>query len=151
MAEVTHTHTCRQARTHTQISAWSVSSLCLNGVFIGFHFVHSKSSQGSPCPLQVKLISALRLILGPCKRNWETALLVGWHWYQDTSCVYASPEIGCTFAAEEVIKTNFGWLRVLCPHWDFTVEQTSIGAPYRSSTPAKQQDNCHVHIPKVST
>lgn len=74
-------------RAHAQISACSVPSLCLNGVFIGSHLVRSKSSQESPCPIQVKLISVLCLILGLYKRKWETALLVGWYWYQDTSQV----------------------------------------------------------------
>lgn len=58
--------------THAQISACSESLPCLNGAFIGSDLVHGKSSRETPCPLQVKLISALCLILGLFKRNWET-------------------------------------------------------------------------------
>ena len=90
----THTHTHTHTIPLAQISACSVSQLRLNGVFIGSRSVRCKSSQESLCPLRVKLLSALCLISGLCKKeSGKRRCSQGWHWYQDTSgmgcCVWS--------------------------------------------------------------
>ncbi len=70
----------RDAGLNTHASTYTnICLLCAIAVFewsVYWHLLCSKSSQESPCPFKVKLISVLCLILGLYKRKWEKALLV---------------------------------------------------------------------------